>query len=141
MIAHEQAHANYHDPFWFFWLGVVRRFTFWLPGTQELWEELLLLREIRADQQVAQTSDPFLLAELLVKLSQQMTLAVQSPALETDFEPSAAFNEPLSLSRLEQRVNALVEPGPTAETQAPTVGRLAWLLAAALPLATTWLHT
>lgn len=141
ILAHEQAHADSHDLFWFFWLGVVRRFTVWLPGTQALWEELLLLREIRADRQAAQTSDPFLLAELLVKLSQQMTQAMQSPALDTDFEPSTGFNEPLSLSRLEQRVNALVEPGPTAETHLPAVGCLAWMLAAALPLATTWLHT
>lgn len=137
-LAHEQAHANYYDPFWFFWLGVVRHFTFWLPNTGALWEELLLLREIRADQQAAHTSDPLLLAELLVKLARQMTLATQSTDLGTDIEPCVGFNA-LSPSRLEQRVNALIEPSLRAE-RASAIDHLVWLLTAALPLATTWLH-
>ncbi|WP_017300156.1 M56 family metallopeptidase [Nodosilinea nodulosa] len=146
MLAHEQAHADCHDPFWFFWLGTVRRFAIWLPGTHMLWEELLLLREIRADRRAAQTSDPLLLAELLVKVSQQMALAMQSANLSADFTPSTGFYEPLLLSRLEQRVNALIEPVSTFEAPASplgrlVLGRLAWVAAATLPLATIWLHT
>ena len=49
VIAHEQAHVKYRDTFWFFWLGWIRAFSFWLPYTEELWQELLLLRELRAD--------------------------------------------------------------------------------------------
>jgi Zn-dependent protease with chaperone function len=140
-LAHEQAHADYHDPFWFLWLGVVRRFAFWLPNTTALWEDLLLLREIRADQQAASSSDPLVLAELLVKLARQMTMAIHPPDLEDGLDIGVGFNESLSLSRLEQRVSALLEPGPMSASPRSRLGRLAWLLAAALPLATTWLHT
>ncbi|MGG6238522.1 M56 family metallopeptidase [Nodosilinea sp. AN01ver1] len=141
VLAHEQAHADYHDPFWFFWLGLLRRFAFWLPNTTALWEDLLLLREIRADQQAANSSDRLLLAELLVKLARQMTLAMQPPELEADLDACVGFNEPLSVSRLEQRVDALLAPAPEFETQTSGLSRLAWLVAAVLPLATTCLHT
>ncbi|MGF1519584.1 MAG: M56 family peptidase [Nodosilinea sp.] len=139
MVAHEQAHADYRDPLWFLGLGMIRRFSMGLPNTQALWEELLLLREIRADQRAASTSDPLLLAELLVKLSRQMTLATQG--YSSDIEPSVGFNESLSPSRLEQRVNALLEPDSVAETAVPAPGRLMWLMVALLPLAATWLHS
>ncbi|MBE9136799.1 M56 family metallopeptidase [Nodosilinea sp. LEGE 07088] len=141
MLAHEQAHADYHDPLWFLGLGMLRRFAFWLPNTNALWEELLLLREIRADQQAASTRDPLLLAELLVKLARQMVLAMPSSALRTDIEPWVGFGDSLLLSRLEQRVNALITPDPMPKAHPAPWGRLAWLLAVALPLATTWLHT
>ncbi len=139
MIAHEQAHADYRDPLWFLGLGMIRRLSIWLPNTQSLWEELLLLREIRADQRAARTSDPLLLAELLVKLSRQMTLATQG--YSSDLEPYMGFNESLSLSRLEQRVNALLEPDSVAEPAVPGPGRLMWLIVAVLPLTATWLHS
>ncbi len=141
ILAHEQAHAAYRDPFWFFWLGLVRRFSGWLPHTPALWEELLLLREIRADRRAANTSDPLLLAELLVKLARQIPLASGDFALDADLEPAVGFNAALSLSRLEQRVNALVEPGPTDAGTGPWPGRLLWLMVLVLPLAVTWLHT
>lgn len=141
MLAHEQAHADYHDPFWFFWLGSIRRFSLWLPHTEGLWKELLLLREIRADQQAARTSDPLLLAELLVKLARQITLATHAPGLAPGLESYTAFPESQSLPRLEQRVRALVEPSPRGETYIPRPGRLAWLIVTALPLAATWFHT
>ncbi|WP_035985919.1 M56 family metallopeptidase [Leptolyngbya sp. KIOST-1] len=141
MLAHEQAHADFHDPLWFFGLGLLRRFGCWLPHTTALWDDLLLLREMRADQQAATTSDPLVLAELLVKLARQITLALQPPALGTGIDCFAAFNESLSVSRLEQRVNALLTPAPEADPQAPGFRHLAWLAAAVLPLATTWLHT
>lgn len=141
MLAHEQAHADHRDPFWFFWLGVVRRFTGWLPNTAPLWEELLLLREIRADHQAAYTSDPLLLAELLVKLARQMALPSRPHILETEIGSCVGFNEALSLTRLEQRVNALVEPDIRADPSTPNQGRLVWLIVAALPLVAPWLHT
>jgi Zn-dependent protease with chaperone function len=141
MLAHEQAHADYHDPFWFFWLGSIRRFSLWLPHTEGLWKELLLLREIRADQQAARTSDPLLLAELLVKLARQITLATHAPGLAPGLESYTAFPESQSLPRLEQRVRALVEPSPRGEAYIPRPGRLAWLIVTALPLAATWFHT
>jgi Zn-dependent protease with chaperone function len=139
MVAHEQAHADYLDPLWFLGLGMIRRFSIWLPNTQALWEELLLLREIRADRRAASTSDPLLLAELLVKLSRQMTLATQG--YSSDIEPCVGFNESLSLSRLEQRVNALLEPDSLAEPAVPAPGRLMWLMVVVLPLAATLLHS
>jgi Zn-dependent protease with chaperone function len=140
MLAHEQAHAEHRDPFWFFWLGVVRRFTGWLPKTASLWEELLLLRELRADQAAATTSDPLLLAELLVKLARQMALASIPHTLEAEIAACIGFNEALSLTRLEQRVNALVDPGPMTAPPARQPERLARLAVVALPLAATWLH-
>ncbi|NJL49532.1 MAG: M56 family metallopeptidase [Leptolyngbyaceae cyanobacterium SM2_5_2] len=71
ILHHEQAHIHYRDPLWFFGLGMVRRFTAWLPQTEAIWQELLLLREIRADRWAAQQTEPLLVAELLVKLTRQ----------------------------------------------------------------------
>ena len=34
VLAHEQAHLNYRDTFWFFTLGWLRTFTAWLPQTE-----------------------------------------------------------------------------------------------------------
>lgn len=45
VLAHESGHAHYRDTFWFFWLGGLRRLTGWLPYSEALWQELLLLRE------------------------------------------------------------------------------------------------
>jgi Zn-dependent protease with chaperone function len=70
VLAHEQAHSHYRDTFWFFWLGWVRRTTSWLPGTEAIWQELLLLRELRADQYAALQTNPFLLAEALLLVAQ-----------------------------------------------------------------------
>ncbi|OCR01666.1 peptidase M56 BlaR1 [Oscillatoriales cyanobacterium USR001] len=66
VISHEKAHYYYRDTFWFFWLGWLRRLTFWLPQTKALWEELLVLRELRADAHAAREIDSLLLAEALL---------------------------------------------------------------------------
>ncbi|MFW6358772.1 MAG: M56 family metallopeptidase, partial [Chroococcales cyanobacterium] len=66
VFAHEKAHFDHRDPFCFFWLGWLKSLTFWLPNTETLWQELLLLREMRADQEAAQSVDPLLLAESLI---------------------------------------------------------------------------
>ena len=49
VLAHEQAHQEYHDTFWFFWLGWLRSMSSWLPNSENLWLELVFLRELRAD--------------------------------------------------------------------------------------------
>ena len=45
VLAHEQAHVYYRDTFWFFFLGWLRSVTSWLPNTEALWQELLLLQK------------------------------------------------------------------------------------------------
>lgn len=131
VIAHEQAHQHYRDPFWFFWLGWLRRLTGWLPNTEPLWQELLLLRELRADCYAAQQVEPLLLAELLVKL---VALPL-GPALGE----AVGFSQPLSPSRLEQRVEALLS-GADIDSARPQRFTVWWLLVL-VPLATIWLHS
>ncbi|HEY9880327.1 MAG TPA: M56 family metallopeptidase [Leptolyngbyaceae cyanobacterium] len=153
VLVHEQAHEHYRDPFWFFWLGWLRQLTLWLPNTNALWQELLLLREMRADRRAAEQVDPLLLAEILVKL------------VALPFRGSAelvAFNQALSTSRLEQRIEALLvletEGYERRDLQCdkrktsgwkcdrifqsrPFQNRsLSWLLLSLLPLATVLLH-
>ncbi|HEY9642406.1 MAG TPA: M56 family metallopeptidase [Coleofasciculaceae cyanobacterium] len=101
VLTHEQAHVYYRDTFWFFWMGWLRSFTVWLPNTEALWQELLLLRELRADQWAAQTVDPLLLAESLL-------LTVQDAAAAPDL--GAAFSAVAPLGRLEERIEALLAP-------------------------------
>lgn len=70
VITHELAHVHYCDTFWFFWLGCVRRVTGWLPYTETIWQELLLLRELRADSWAAQRvePEPLVLVESLLEV-------------------------------------------------------------------------
>lgn len=100
VLAHEQAHSHYQDTFWFFWLGWMRQMTNWLPATEVLWQELLLLRELRADQYAALKTDAFLLAEALLLVAQN------TPILPED--GCIAFNQAASKSRLVQRIEALL---------------------------------
>jgi Zn-dependent protease with chaperone function len=105
VLTHEQAHANYHDTFWFFWLGWVRRITLWLPQTEALWQELLMLRELRADQVASQQVDPLLLAESLL-------LVVSAPLMQPEI--CAAFSWAISRDRLMERIDLLLaEPEPS----------------------------
>ncbi|MGQ9866090.1 MAG: M56 family metallopeptidase, partial [Pseudanabaenaceae cyanobacterium] len=67
VLWHEWAHAQYRDTFWFFWLGWLRWCSRGLPQTQALWQELLLLRELRADRLAAQKVSPLVLAEALLQ--------------------------------------------------------------------------
>ncbi len=128
MLRHEQAHAHYRDTFWFFWLGCLRRLTAWLPQTETLWQELLLLRECRADRWAAHTIDTLLLAESLLRM-------VSAPALYSEHF-CAAFSD--ARSRLEERIDALLsEPEMTQPTK-PWVW--AWLLLVLLPLLTVPFH-
>ena len=100
VLTHERAHAHYRDTFWFFWLGWLRHLTVWLPSTEALWQELLLLRELRADRWAAQAVDPLILAESLLLTVKEM------PLNTADF--CAAFSAATPLNRLEERIDALL---------------------------------
>lgn len=99
VVAHEQAHYYYRDTFWFFWLGWLRQLSSWLPYTDVLWQELLLLREIRADNWATQSVDRLTLAEALV----QVIAAPLSPVTVANFSCTAPS------SRLSRRIDALLE--------------------------------
>jgi Zn-dependent protease with chaperone function len=139
VLTHEQAHAHYRDTFWFFWLGWLRHLTAWLPNTPALWQELLLLRELRADHWAAQSVDPLLLAESLV-------LTVQDAAIAPDY--CAAFSAVAPLSRLEERVEALLIASESVDLRAADqvkAYRVNWfsltgLLLAFVPLLTLFIH-
>ncbi len=98
VIAHEKAHYYYRDTFWFFWLGWLRRLSLWLPYTEELWQELLLLREIRADNWATRSVDRLTLAESLV----QVIAAPLAPVALANFSCIAPS------SRLSRRIDALL---------------------------------
>jgi Zn-dependent protease with chaperone function len=128
VLAHEQGHYQYRDTFWFFWLGWMRSCTAWLPNTEPLWQELLVLRELRADSYAASQVDPLVLAEslLLVVSNNPITSDVCCAALGAG-------------DRLEQRIEALLTPSePISEAQLQS-----WhiFLLAFLPLITVVFHT
>lgn len=100
VIAHEQGHFYYRDTFWFFWLGWLRTCTCWLPNTEALWQELLILRELRADAFAATRIDPLLLAESLL-------VVVSGSPINSDVF-CAAIDSSNQGDRLEQRINALL---------------------------------
>ena len=139
VLTHEQAHVYYRDTFWFFWLGWLRQLTAWLPNTPALWQELLLLRELRADHWAARRVDPLVLAESLV-------LTVQDGAIAPDY--CAAFSAVTPLSRLEERVEALLMASESADLESAEqvkAYRVNWfsltgLLAAFVPLLTLLFH-
>ncbi|NJK63106.1 MAG: M56 family peptidase [Synechococcaceae cyanobacterium SM2_3_1] len=106
VLTHEQAHHHFRDTFTFFWLGWLRRLTCWLPHTHTLWQELLLLREIRADQWAAQQVDPLLLAEAL-------WMFAADPVSESWSDHCVGLNESGPASRLEQRIDHLLDPSIT----------------------------
>ncbi|OKH13480.1 peptidase M56 BlaR1 [Fischerella major NIES-592] len=130
VLAHEQGHYHYRDTFWFFWLGWVRSCTAWLPNTDALWQELLILRELRADAHAASQVDPLLLAESLV-------LVISTPPVTSEICCAALGSS--SVARLEQRIEALLEQSePTSESHL-----LSWhsFLLALLPLITVIFHS
>ncbi|MCU0571167.1 MAG: M56 family metallopeptidase [Oculatellaceae cyanobacterium Prado106] len=133
VLTHEEAHRHYHDTFWFFWLGWLRQMTPWLPATEALWQELLLLRELRADQWAAQRVDPLLLAESLL-------LVVKTPfASDLNSDPGycAAFGTATPENRLEERIESLLtDPQQSCESRISILG----LAIALIPLFTLLLH-
>ncbi len=128
VLAHEEGHYQYRDTFWFFWLGWVRSCTSWLPNTESLWQELLILRELRADSYAVSQVDPLVLAESLL-------LVVSNNPITSDICCAALG----AGDRLEQRIEALLTPSePILETQLQS-----WhiFLLAFLPLVTVVFHT
>lgn len=143
VILHERAHAHYRDTFWFFGLGCLRQIMPWLPHTQAIWEELLLLREMRADRWAAQYVDGLLLAEsLLAMVSYNLSDDLQ--AVDKNTEPTfiAAFGSSGTSSisdRLEERINFLLEqPEPLPQFHWRS---LFWLGLCLLPLSVLPLHS
>ncbi len=106
VLAHEQAHRDYRDTFWFFGLEGIRSLTVWLPNTESLWQELLLLREIRADRQALQQVDPLTLAQSLLKVAQKVT---QSNTLSQDESFCALFHPNLPKNHLVGRIESILE--------------------------------
>lgn len=140
IVAHEQAHGHYRDCFWFFWLNWLGQLTPGLPQTEPLWQELLLLREHRADAWAAQRTNALVLAETLVSFVQhcRQTSIQDSPVGLMALSDRRAFH------RLEERVEALVQ----LQSQVSLVSSgswgvgLAWgLVAIALPLITIPFHS
>ncbi len=130
VLRHEQAHHYYRDTFWFFWLGWIRCCSAWLPNTESLWQELLLLREIRADSWAAKRVDPLLVAESL--------LMVVSASVMPSANFSAAFNCAVLRNRLQERIDTLLE-----EVDYPTSSSIwtwIWVILALLPMATVPFH-
>lgn len=138
VLAHEQGHHYYRDTFWFFWLGWIRTCTAWLPNTESLWEELLALRELRADSYAASQVDPLLLAESLLLVVSNASVFTPSGICCAALGDSVgdAYGGKL---RLEQRIEALLTPA----TPTPEVKLQSWhtFLLAFLPLLTVIFHT
>ncbi|MEO1591457.1 MAG: M56 family metallopeptidase [Cyanobacteria bacterium J06632_22] len=115
VLTHEAAHVHYRDTFWFFWLAGLRRLTRWLPYSDALWQELLLLRELRADRWATQFIDRLVLAEALV--------TVIAAPLTTDV--CAAFSCAVP-SRLSRRIDALLDEQNAATASPLGTGPLQW---------------
>lgn len=133
VIAHEQAHYYYRDTFWFFWLGWVRSCTACLPNTEALWQELLALRELRADRWAAQHVDPLLLAESLL-------MVASAPSSMPSEIFCAAFSEVTQRNRLEERIEALLAE-PESSIKPRVKWSWTWFLLAFLPLVAVPFHT
>lgn len=130
VIAHEQAHYYYRDTFGFFWLGWLRQITAWLPNTQALWEELLTLRELRADAKAAAGVDSLLLAEALL-------LVASYP--HHHLEIACVVGAVGLPNRLGERIEALLaEPEPLMQSNK---WFLIWLILTLLPLLTVPFHS
>lgn len=134
VLAHESGHAHYRDTFWFFWLGGLRQMTGWLPYTEMLWQELLLLREMRADSWAARTVDPLILAESLMSV-------ITAPLMATE-AICAGFSCAAPRSRLAQRIDALLSEDKAAPVNSSEGSIWQWVaIAPALtPLLTIPFH-
>lgn len=128
VLSHEEGHYHYRDPFWFFWLSWVRQFTFWLPKTQALWQEILLLRELRADHWASQRVDALVLAESLL-LVVKSSVVLSSPCVE--------FYGVASGHRLEERIEFLITG---SEVNAGTWQVYFWLAPVLIPILAVPFH-
>ncbi|KAM3115444.1 M56 family metallopeptidase [Phormidesmis sp. 146-33] len=137
VFVHEQGHFYYRDTFWFFWLGWLRRLTTWLPQTEALWQELLILRELRADRWATQTVDNLLLAEALLSV-------VSAPQIQPE-DLCASFSSAVVRNRLEERIDALLDESDWSIEGQSFAGHFKkswlWLLLVLLPLVVVPFHT
>ncbi len=131
VLAHEQAHLEKRDTFWFFWLGWLRSFTTWLPQTETLWQELSLIREIRADLKAVQTVDSLVLAESLLTVAQS-ALADNNTCFETPLFSASASD------RLSQRIDAMIDE---RQPQKSFPWYWVWVFLLFIPWATIPLHS
>ena len=139
VLLHERAHAHYRDTFWFFWLGSLRQVMPWLPNTEALWEEMLLLRELRADRWAAEQVDGLLLAESLLAMVSSNILITDSQTNNFDLTFAANFGYTNNSDRLEERINFLLaEPEPLPQLSWRS---LFWLGFTLLPLTVLPLHS
>ncbi len=130
VLTHEQAHEYYRDTFWFFWLSWIRDCTAWLPNTDSLWQELLILRELRADWWAAQRVDSLLLAESLL-------MVVSDRVIASDIFCAALASQQVG-DRLEQRIDALLSQQEEIVNHRQS---WSWFFCACLPLLTVLLHS
>jgi len=130
VLAHEKAHLHYRDTFIFFWLSWIVAISRWLPNTEAVWQELLLLRELRADAKAAQEVDFLLLAESL--------LAVSQAAMKSEPVWSASFNDYAIGDRLNERIDSLL--APTQPLIEKRWRQWSWVCLLFLPLLTIPLH-
>ncbi len=107
VLAHEQAHRIYHDTFWFFFLEVIKSLTIWLPNSESLWQKLLLLREVRADQLACQNSDSFNLAQALLKTAQTISSTTYWDECKENFY--VTFHPNISNSHLVTRLESILD--------------------------------
>lgn len=139
VLAHEQAHYHYRDTYYFFWLGWLRQLTDWLPQTEAIWQELLVLRELRADRWAADRTDPLLVAEALLSIVQS------TPTLTESF--CAPFSQMAPANRIDRRIDALLaistsQPADLDRHCSPSdLSAWTWLLLALLPLLAVPFHT
>ncbi|AGF50392.1 slr0241 [Synechocystis sp. PCC 6803] len=133
VLAHENAHRFYRDTWTFFWLGCLRRLTFWLPETESLWQELLWQRECRADRHGAKNCDPLLLAEALALVSQNSIVANPIPLAV----PFSGQQDRL-LARIDHLLGFSITPD--SHRLASWVGSFLLLVIAILPLILIPLH-
>lgn len=131
VIAHEEAHYNHRDTFCFFWLGFLKSTTSWLPNTENLWNQLLLLRELRADKKASEKVDFLLLAESL--------LLVTQACLESSNDLQDEFVCAFSNQRLTERIDALLNPCQSSSCSS-NMPSWSWLLLTLLPWLTIPLH-
>ncbi len=137
VLAHEQAHLYFRDTYWFFWLGWIRTLAGWLPNSQVLWDELLMLREVRADGRAAEQVDPLVLAESLLMVVQdragwQFGLECAATVVPTEDD---GLSDP---SKLARRIDALLTD-PGCDYQPLSWWWLRWS-AALLPLVVVPFH-
>ena len=123
VLQHEQAHEYFHDTFWFFWLGWLRQVGGWLPKNDELWQRLLLLRELRADALAVTRCDRLVLAETLFQVA---SAPLPSGALVV------SFGDDGDVTRLETRIDALLDEQASFDLESDRSWY--WALVACLPL-------